>query len=283
MTAGPKIWTETKLAERIRKGLGCGSGTHYLPAIRIQDFSSRGVQTRTPSEVLGRTVHTHSYLERALFLVTEFRGNLLEYREQFPMERAVTLGAAKKLGIRHPVYPKSGGMPVVMTLDALVTERAGPAASKLTAWDVKPHAELQNRRVLEKLTLHKAYCAYSGILHRVFTERSLNKVVVQNIDWLRSSRQREGEREVVDGLFTTHAACMLDEIRSGNFKLSVRAYGLSYDRRRQLPPGTGLRLVKHLAWTHVIELDLTVDPIELQPLPRPRHVGKANRHGEIVQ
>ena len=100
MTAGPKVWTETKLAERVKKRLGRGSGAHYLPAIPIQDSSSRGVQTRTPSEELGRTVDTHSDLERARYLATEYRATLLDYREQFAMDRTLMLGTAKRLGIK---------------------------------------------------------------------------------------------------------------------------------------------------------------------------------------
>ena len=281
MRAGPKIWTEAKLAERIKLGLGCGRGADYLPAIRVQDFSSRGVQTRIPSKALGRTVHTHSYLERGLYLVKEFMGNLLEYREQFPMDRAITLGVAKKLDIKHPVYPQSRA-PVVMTLDALITERDARGNPFTEGWDVKPHAHLTDPRVLEKLSLHKGYCAYGGFSHRIFTERSVSPIVLRNIDWLRASRPVEGELEIVAGLFTSHTDTVLDELQSGRFKLSLSDYGHSYDRRNALPRGTGLRIVKNLAWTRAVDLDLTIDRIELQAVPRPRSITRETCIEEAV-
>jgi len=272
MRSGPQLWTEAVIAKRIRQGLGSGQGRDYRPFIRVQDFSSRGVQTRVPSSVLGRTVHTHSYLERAFFLIKEFTGRLLSYEEQLPMDRSITLGAAKQLGVRHPVYPTTG-VPVVMTLDVLLKERDPSGRPIVSAWDIKPHSELGKRRVLEKLSLHKAYCAHFGIPHYIFTERSVPKVAIRNIDWLRLSLQKAGEIESVPRLFTDHPVLMLDELAAGEFpRTSIRDYCLGYDHRRGLPRGTGLRVLKHLAWNRQVRINLLADPVETQPTPTPSEI-----------
>ena len=122
MPAGPKIWRESTIKKRNRQGLGTGAGSTYQPAIRVQEFSSRAPQTRMGSSLRGRPVHLHSGLERALYLILEFSSDIIEFKEQVPMDRALTLGAARELGIKHPVYDKTA-VPVVMTLDALITER----------------------------------------------------------------------------------------------------------------------------------------------------------------
>jgi len=116
--AGPKVWTEELIAERVKAGRGSGSGADYSPWLYVQEFSSRGTQTRIPSFKLKRTIHTFSYLERALFLWQEFQPDFNGWNEQRPMDRSLTLGYAKQLRIPHPRYPKSR-IPVVMTLDAI--------------------------------------------------------------------------------------------------------------------------------------------------------------------
>ena len=129
MGTGPKRWTEELIAERVKAGRGRGEGERYAPWLYVQEFSSKGTQTRVPSFKLNRTIHTFSYLERALFLYTEFQDNFLGYAEQYPMDRRVTLGAAKSLVLRHPRYPFTG-VPVVMTLDALVTMRGADGSAQ---------------------------------------------------------------------------------------------------------------------------------------------------------
>lgn len=279
MRAGPQLWTEAVIAKRVKQGLGGGEGRDYRPSIRVQDFSSRGVQTRIPSARLGRTVHTHSYLERAFFLIKEYLGNLLSYQEQFPMDRSITLGAAQLLGVRHPVYPKTR-VPVVMTLDALVKERGNGEKPIVSAWDIKPHAELSKARVLEKLSLHKAYCAHVDIPHYIFTERSLPRVAIRNIDWLRLSQPKDGEIEAVPGLFTDHPELMLQELAREEFRgLTIRDYCLGYDTRCALRKGTGLRVLKFLAWNRRVQISLLADPFELQPLPKPSHIDNVSSCG----
>ena len=63
----------------------------YLPWLYVQEFSSKGTQTRIPGVKVRRTVHTFSYLERALFLYLEFQDNFLGFHEQSPMDRRITL------------------------------------------------------------------------------------------------------------------------------------------------------------------------------------------------
>lgn len=92
-------WTEAYIAARIRKGRGRGEGPEYQPWITVQDFSSRGTQSRIPSALLGRAVHVMSYLERRMFLLHEFKLGLLDYREQYPIPQSTAVH------IRRPEEP----------------------------------------------------------------------------------------------------------------------------------------------------------------------------------
>ena len=213
MASGPKKWTEEVIADRIAKGRGQGDGDSYVPWIFVQEFSSRGVQTRIPSFKMKRTVHTMSYLERYLFLHAEFQEEFVCFREQFPMARAITLGAAAALGIKHPVY-RGTNVPVVMTLDGVLTMRDHNNAQRLAGWDAKPASQLLVPRVLAKLSLHKAFCAHAGMSHYIFTENSLPKNVIRNIDWLRMSLPKDGESPELESLDSGISEQLLAECKA---------------------------------------------------------------------
>lgn len=266
MGTGPKRWTEELIARRFREDRGRGNQAAYTPWLYVQEFSSSGTQTRIPSLVIDRTIHTFSYIEKAMYLVHEFEPGLEDYREQFPMDRRVTLGAAQVLGIRHPLYPITR-VPVVMTIDAVVTRRRFDGSLEVSAWDAKPEAELQNKRVLEKMSLHRAYCAHVGVKHHVFTERSVSKQRVRNIEWLRGAVPKLGEVETVPGLFDEHRVSLLCALSRTASRITVRRFCGDFDCVHGFPAGTALRLFKILAWERVIPLNLEAEEVELQPVP----------------
>ena len=140
-------WTEAYIARLEREGRGQGERFDYQPWITTQSFASRGTQSRIPNPGIGSAVHVMSNIERHMFLLHRHMGGLVDYRSQFPLPRELTLAVAKELGIQHPKYPKTQ-VAVVMTLDALVTTRASDHQLITSAWDAKPHSELNNKRTL---------------------------------------------------------------------------------------------------------------------------------------
>ena len=265
--AGPKVWTEELIAARVKAGRGSGVGAAYTPWLYVQEFSSHGTQTRVPSPKISRTVHTFSYLERALFLWQEFQPEVLDWNEQRPMDRSITLGYAKQLRIPHPRYPVTR-IPIVMTLDAIGTTVDADGAMHMTAWDVKPLRKLQDKRVLAKLSLHRAYCAHVGIPHLLFTEASLPPYVARNIDWIRSALPKEGEIEVVPGLFSWHLDQLQHDLAACRTRPSISHFCERYDLGNKVEPGTGLRIFKMLLWQHRVSVELSLKWIERQPIPR---------------
>lgn len=265
--AGPQKWTEEIIAQRVKDGRGRGEGVAYSPWLFVQEFSSKGTQTRVPGFKVKRTVHTFSYLERALFLNLEFLANFGYFQEQYPMDRAVTLGAAQALGIKHPTYPRSR-IPVVMTMDALVGMKDATGQISMAGWDVKPSSQLLKPRVAEKLSLHKAYCAHIGIPHYLFTEKSISRDVTRNIDWVRMSLPKDGELETVPGIFTWRTDQMLEQVAKAKSTTSISKFCGQYDFVNRLEPGTGLRVFKMLLWGHRLQMNMDVKWIEREPLSR---------------
>jgi hypothetical protein len=265
--AGPKRWTETLIAERVKAGRGQGIGADYSPWLYVQEFSSRGTQTRVPGFKLKRTLHMFSYLERGFFLVAEFQPNFLDWNEQYPIDRGITLGASTKLGIRHPAYPRTH-VPVVMTLDAVHSTVDANGEVHVAALDFKPQRRLSDERTLAKLSLHRAACAHMGIEHGVYTEESISWQIVRNIDWVRTAVPRDGELTTVPGLFTDHLVQFEEGLLSCRKRPSVNQFCMQYDKAHQVEPGTGLRLFKLLVWNHRISVNLDAKRLERELVPR---------------
>jgi TnsA endonuclease N terminal/TnsA endonuclease C terminal len=266
---GPNQWTEEIVQRRMEEGRGQGEREDdFTPWQYVQEFSSRGTQSRVPPLLLTRTVHTFSYIERALFLFVEFWLRPWLYREQFAMDRGITMGAAAALGIQYPRYPVTRAF-VVMTLDAVVSYSDTAGRPIVAAYDCKPARFLAHKRTLEKLALHKAYCAHRHWPHYLITERSIPRQFVRNLDWLRSGPERPGEIEVVPGMFTTMPQLMLEDLFSRRPAASIRDYCKAFDHKHRLPRGTGLRLLKVLIWRRDLVVDLNQPALTLTAVPVP--------------
>lgn len=261
-------WTEAYIAQRIREGRGRGEGPVYLPWITVQDFSSRGTQSRIPSQLLGRAVHVMSYLERSMFLLHEFKLGLREYKEQYPIPREVSLAAALALGVRHPVYPKTK-VPVVMTLDALVWRQEANGELLGGAWDAKPQSELAKPRTLAKLAIHRASCAIMGIPHHVYTDKSVSRTLVRNVEWLRGSRARQGEATEDLSEQEFHQAAVLGDLFERRPRKTIQDYVKAYDQAGGHPLGTALRAFKQLVYDHHLTLNLEAADILALRVPVP--------------
>ena len=268
MPAGPKRWTETIIQRRLSEGRGQGEGDDFTPWVSVQEFSSKGVQTRIKPLEGGPMVHTFSYIERGLFLFIEFWYRPALYRAQFAMDRALTLGIAATLGIKHPRFPVTRAA-VVMTLDAVVTSRDAEGRTKVTAYDCKPASELQKPRVMEKLSIHKAYCAVRGWSHHIFTNETLPRQVVRNLDWLRSGPRMVEEIETVQGMFDVLPDLMMRDLRRGDVPIRVCDFCKAFDREYDYPLGTGLRVFKTLVWQRRLTPNLSRQDLEMDLITLP--------------
>lgn len=269
MRHGPKVWTEGVIAKRFKSGVGKGVGNNYKPWLTVHDVSSRGRQTRTAMAKIGRVVHTHSYIERNFLVLAEFRKDFCDVYEQYPIDRSVTLGAARSLGIRHPTYPISNA-PVVMTIDFLLVTKDGRGQIEMHPWDCKLERALSDSRVLEKLTLHRAAAEHIGWNPvRLFTERSVPTQVIRNVQWIRSALPLQGEPDMIHELFQSEPTAMFNDIAYRKPRLLISDYCRGYDKKRGFPPGTAIRVFAWLLWSHRLSVDLRGQFLPTQMLPWP--------------
>jgi hypothetical protein len=280
MAAGPKVWDNQQIEQRLAEGRGQGAGDNYTPWVWVQEFSSAANQTREPSVRLKRTIHAFSSLERAMFLWHEFHG-FSDYREQFPMDRRITMGAAQALKIRHPRYPVSR-VPMVMVMDALVIKRPAKSKPVIQGWDAKPTYKLRNKRVRAKLSLHRAFCAYLGVEHNLFTEKSVPRNVLRSIEWARGGLAVEDEILPRRNFLDEEAKNMLSWLRSRNHQKTLVEVCEEWDRKKRFAPGVSLRLMKILVWRKQVHIDLDHPTLARAIIPDQRlHFPKEAASGAV--
>lgn len=273
---GPINWTEEFVEKRLRTR-GQGARQTFRPWLTVQMFSSFGSATRIPSFLFRRSIHTFSEIERNLYLFFEYAGDRLptdsfepesmralegkvtiegrlwDWREQLPIPREVTLASAERNRIRHPRYPKTG-VPMVMSIDAMAVFRGGSEAFI----DGKTHTNLVDKRVMNKLRLHKAFAEYVQRPHYIFTEQSVPSRRLKNIDLVRSAMPKRGEIIEPRDLFSRHLDVVKNDILQGR-RISISDFCLHYDTTNGLPRGTALRLVWCLVWNKNLRLDMEAE------------------------
>lgn len=98
---------EAKIARFRKEGCGEGSGADYAPWLTVRDVPSRGRSHRLVGVATGRAHHLLSDIERRTFLIHDFRDDVRDIRERFPLSLDQTRSIAEAAGIRHPVDSKA--------------------------------------------------------------------------------------------------------------------------------------------------------------------------------
>jgi len=171
--------TEPKIRKWIKEGRGDGKGRNYKPWLTVRDLPSQGRSHRVFGHKSQRTHHLFSDLELAVFLILEWQPDVIEIREQFPLQRELTLEIAAGCGIRHPAV---AGIEQYMSSDFLIdsTRKDLPKF----ALQAKRAEDLKKPRVMEKLELERRYWAHKKVPWFLITEQEIPAVVFQNIKWL---------------------------------------------------------------------------------------------------
>ena len=259
-------FTEARIRKMHKEGLGTGKGSGYKPWLAATDFSSSGRARRAPSAKTGRTHHLFSDVEYKLFLALEWSRDVVDIREQYPLDRDVTQVQAQKLGIRHPFYPNTK-VPTVMTVDFLVT-RLREGEEVFEAFDAKRTDEAEEPRSLLKLEITRTVCQLMGITHHLVYDTLIPANAVANIDWIRDALPKDGEKEPRPAYWSGLAARMATELIQGGYDAShsLAAYCALFDARHGVEPGSGLRTARMLMAQRVIKVDLAAQELNSQPM-----------------
>lgn len=250
----PYTFTEAKLASWTRRGRGQGHGADYRPWLTVRDVKSRGRKSRVQGNMHDRIVHLMSTHERNAFNYFEWREDVVDIREQFPLDREVTRRIARSMGVAHPADPRSK-VDVVMTTDLVVTIRRGEGREVVAPLSIKPAEDLLDRRVLDKQEIERRYWKSLGFRWRVlvdtlFADTDFFETLRSIREWYHlddvagiDSRGWDDRRQRVLGALRTTRRATLGEVAA-----DLEAQG-------GFGPGDVVSMVKHLAARRLIGFD----------------------------
>lgn len=254
----------TSLESRLRQGRGTGEGASYDPWYRVHEVPSEGLSTRLLGWHTGRLHHLLSLLELRLFLLSEWRKDVLDIREQFPLDLSATYRICRDLSVTH----RRGD---AYTTDQLLTLRG--TSTRFLAFAVKPSSKLTEERVLRTLEIERRYWAEVGVPWRIVTEREIPKFLCHNVAWVHNyydlAAVQELGSEVVDAV-RLHLL--------GHRSLASRPLSdltSAFDRAHGLERGSALLAARHLIARRRLPVDMNARFIvPTRPLPL---LGSAHR------
>lgn len=161
------------------QGRGRGEFAQYRPWLTVFDAKSHAGCDRIWSRKLRRVVHLLSQGEVNAFRLLEWRSNVVDIREQFPLDPINTQDICREMKLRHPSVR---GRNVVMTTDFLVTILNADGSLRHEAIQVKDKKEtLADPRTNSKLQVEWRYWQRKGIRWSVWLSSDFPQIAIRNL------------------------------------------------------------------------------------------------------
>jgi hypothetical protein len=255
MPSRRKNLTGAAIERRIKAGRGRGEGRDYVPWLYTTDVPSKGTSVQWYSPKLQRMHHVLSQGEYHYLLLLTHASQVVDIREQFPLDLADTQAIAESLGYRHPT---ERGKINVMTTDFLLTIAHGHD-TRLVARTCKPHSDLCGKRLFEKFEIERQYWAARGVdWGIVVTDRDVPGDAWRNIEWILEVWDIEHLEPMTHPEITQVADFLVYAVKKVKVPTLSRLCS-QCDERLNQPPGTGLRMARFLFAKRVFLADLNVE------------------------
>ena len=252
-------WTEEKIARYLKEGRGQGELSEYIPWLNVQDFSSNGNVTRIKGWKTTRQHEFFSNLERSYFFLLDWSDNVVDIREQFPIDRELTFKIAEEKGIRHSIDNSSNTI-IPMTTDFLITIIRNEERVYL-ARTVKPSKDLDETRIIEKFEIEREYWEKKGIDWGIVTEQELPEGFVKNIQWVHKFHSLDSKE---DELLALELLKIL-KANENSQNLKIINFCNRLDDDYKLEVGTALTYVKHLIARKIIIINM-MDKLDIRKI-----------------
>lgn len=183
----------------IKNGRGTGRFDAYKPWLEAKDVKSKAVKSIFYSEKFKRIIHLFSHGEYAIFLQLEWNDNVIEVREQYPLDPYITLDICEQLNILHPGFTIGGK---VMTTDFLITYKGTNIEDHAySALQVKyDYDDLENPRTYSKLEIEKMYWIRKNIPWKIVLSKKFNNILDKNLNFLFPLRNHNFQHEFIASL-----------------------------------------------------------------------------------
>lgn len=261
-------WNKRTVERLMAEGRGKGEGASYRPWIETRDVSSTGRKHLVTGSRFGRDIHLLSDIELRLFLMLDWADNVIDLREQYPLDLTLTTLVAKDLGIKHPVFPGTRDY-AVMTVDFMVTTTA-TSADRYIAFNAKADSEAEDVRSMEKLEIQRTALEAMNIKHFIVFGSMLPKQRAANLEWIHAASLKPGELEHWPGYFnemTERFMLHLQHARHAGPTSTLSESCTEFDSIHGAIPGTGIRVARMLMKQKAVLFDLE------QPQPQEIQLG----------
>lgn len=166
-----RITEKTKLREK----RGTGEGSAYKPWILAREVGSIGTESVFPDWKHGRQIQCLSQGEAKAYRILRWRDDVIDIREQFPLDLKLTRAIARRLGLPHP-----HDLNTHMTTDFLVTCDT-PNGKMLKAYSIKPNVNHMTDYALKNFAIEQAYWGVRGVHLEIIFSDDLNSTLAENI------------------------------------------------------------------------------------------------------
>ncbi|MCY7294976.1 TnsA endonuclease C-terminal domain-containing protein [Alteromonas sp. a30] len=248
MASAFKGLTQSQINKRIKEGRGQGSGADYQPFIYVHEISPQGRVHRLFGFKTKRILHLLSDLELAIFLILDWSPDVIDIREQFPMNVDDTIRIAHEAGLPHWKY---SGVNQVLTTDFVVSS-TNPEM-KLFAIQAKPAEELEKAGTIERLELERRYLEYKEIPWDIITKEDIPQTILQNIQWLYPAQEDKLKNQELQHYFELFRREFQKLPDAGAISIAQRL-DMSYD----LENGTALYWLRCLLAKRFFAFDMEI-------------------------
>lgn len=175
-----KEWNNTTLKRFLEEGRGKGSGSEYIPWLKVQDVS-RGRTTRAFGHKSQRVHHLLSDLQLHYYYHLEFDNQVTDIRENYPLLDLYQFIGDLDDNLIKRLIGKKTAMPHVFTTSFLITKTNDMGVTETQARMVKYTSELEKPAVLERLELLRRYFEKKDIDFSVITQKQIDKEHAKNL------------------------------------------------------------------------------------------------------
>lgn len=167
--------------QKAKDGRGKGHLDQYVPWIWTRESGSDGVRSLLRDWKHKRSIHTLSLNEACIYYLIRWNDNVIDVREQFPLDRDLTDAIASANHLRKPAASDKDER---MSTDFLVDYIDDKGKLRHHAVSVKDNKDdLLNgsQRVLERLAIEKKYWKLKGVDYSIVFGSEINQVKATNI------------------------------------------------------------------------------------------------------
>lgn len=249
-----EVWTEERIRRLQRDGRGRGEGKTYVPWLKVARPGFKLASTfRMFGRLTGREHHLLSPGEASTFWMLERSPYVLDIREQFPLDRGISIGVAQAARLPHKPYPGTQ-VPIVMTIDFMVTMR-GPC--RYRAFSVKAGPELSDPDVLIGLELERRICDAMNVPYHLVVHHDIDKRLLRNIRLLQGAARDIRRRRSALERREQMADRLESALRSSEQHSTLAEFCLDFDTEHGLRHGYALMTAKWLMWQRRVQFDLS--------------------------